>query len=190
MKLKNSLYFIIFAFCFVWQTACVSSRKPTNENDKSVVEKVFEKVTKANFPPPSEADFETEKAEAQKLFDWGITFENIKSAHGMRTEKGVSFGSNDFESSDGVKLLRYGKLYETPEELKQAFDNALKGAAKVFEKKNFENGEKMFIGVAGNSAFIVNTSGYYLYTVSSPSLRHLLAFEIKEAHYFSYKSAD
>lgn len=182
---RKHICLILVIIGLLWQTACVAVGNSTSNGENSAVEK----VVKAEFPSPLETDFEREKTEAQRLVDNGISFKNTMSAHGMMTEKGVSFGSNEFESSDGVKLSRYGKLYETPEELKRAFDAALKGAAKVFEKEDLENGERRFTGISGSDALIVNTSGHYLYTVKSPSVRHLLAFEIKEAHYFSYKSA-
>ncbi len=173
----------------ITQTACYKSEKSPENGGKPTAVKVVENAPKADFPPPLEADFKTEKAEAQKLFDSGIAFEKTNSAHGIMTDKGVSFGSNEFKSSDGVELSRYGKLYETEAALQKSFEDAAIGAEKIFEKKDLGNGVKMLIGASDKAAFIVNTEGNYLYTVSCVSLRHLLAFEMKEPNYFGYKTA-
>ncbi len=185
--LKKRFCFFLIAAGFVWQTACVAGGNSSQGNDKSAIEKISEEVAKADFPSPSEANFEQEKAAARNLFDGGISFKNTMSAHGMRTERGVSFGSNEFESSDYVKLTRYAKLYDSPEEVKRQFDSALNGASKIYEKGAVKNGEQRFVGATGEKAEIVYTSGFYLYRVSSPSVRHLLAFEIKESASFDYQ---
>ncbi len=170
-------------------TGCYNAGDSSKTVENPPARRVTEKVVNANLPPLSEVDFETEKAEAQKLIETGITFKNTSSAHGEMTEKGVSFGSNDFESSDGIELSRYGKLYETPGELTKAFEAEFKGAVMIFENKDFGTGGKMFVGASGKSAIIVSAEGHYLYTVSCLSLRHLLAFESKESAYFGYKTA-
>jgi hypothetical protein len=183
------IYGILSIILLVSQTACYTSQNSADGGEKPTAKKPSEKTPKVNFPPLPAADFETEKAEAQKLIVAGITFENTSSAHGEMTEKGVSFGSNDFESSDGIELSRYGKLYETSGELTKAFEAEFKGAVRIFENKQFRNGGRMFVGASDKSAIIVSAEGNYLYTVSCVSLRHLLAFESKESAYFGYKTA-
>ena len=184
-----------FLLFFIFPRTPSSSDLPapvSKTPEKSAAQEVTDNLTTATFPSPMEAVLEEEKAEAKKLVSAGIIFKTTKSAHGMRNERGVTFGSNDFESSDGVALNRSGKQFDSPEEAKKQFDATLQNAPKVFEKgdvKGTLGEEKRFIGVSGNQAIIVSISGHYLYTVTSPSLRHLLAFEEKEPHYFDYKSA-
>ena len=187
MKREKLLLFILLIAIFVWQTACGTGEDSPSSEDKSAIEKVWGNLNKAEFPPPLAADFEKEKLEAENLIESGITFKNTLSMHGVPTERGVKFGTNEFESSDGVKIKRHAELFDSPEAVRQKFESATKDAAKIFEKDSLKSGEQRFVGAKGETAEIVYTSGYYLYRVSSPSLRHLLAFELKEAHFFDYK---
>lgn len=192
----NTIFRVCFAAAFSLQIACANSGAPGTGNsspkkDESAIEKVWKELTTANFPSPNEADFEQEKAEAKKLVASGIKFTVTMASHGMTKERGVTFGRNEIESSDGVKIIRYAKLYDTPEQVKAAFDESSQTASKIFEKSTLNSklaGQTIerFIGVSGGEAVIVYTSGYYLYRVSSSSLRHLLAIEQVENHFFDY----
>jgi hypothetical protein len=150
--LKSEILIKLFCFFllvtgFIWQTACVSAGNSSQSKEKLVVEKISEESAKTYFLSPSEASFEREKTEALKLVEAGVTFKNTLSAHGMPTDKGVLFGTNEFETSDGVKVIRHAQLYNSHEEVSRQFDLALTGADRIFEKGYLLNQQtERFVG--------------------------------------------
>lgn len=183
-KLKL-FYLIPVLILLTSQLNCVSEKTVRTDEVKPIVENIQETPPKAQFPAPLEADVERERIEGQKLADGGISFENTLSAHGPMTEKGVEFGSNEFKSSDGVLISRTGKLYHSSEELNRAFEKSKAKTDKIFLNSKNKKGEPRFDGASGKGALVVYISGSYLYTVSCPSVRHLIAFEMKESAYFA-----
>ncbi len=178
------IFLIPLLAIIVLYSSCGSDKNPATEKEIPFAAKVQDVTNLPKFPQPFEADFSLEIKEAEKLIESGIAFENKTSAHGTLTEKGFEFSSNEFESSDGVDITVQAKLYNSRDELNRAFEESLKEATKVFGQKTSKNGEKRFDGANDRNALVVYVSGSYLYTVFSPSMRHLIAFEIKEPAYF------
>lgn len=152
------------------------------------VERIRIRAADSAYPPPVSANIADERLAARRLVDSGIDFELIKATRGMPTERGVEFGINEFQSSDGVAITRTGRLQASPEEARSALERLKAGSAKVLATAVM-NGELGFIAATGpKSAMLAYTGNYYLYTITSPSVRHLIAFQITRKAEFNLAS--
>jgi len=132
----------------------------------------------------SKVELSREQAEAQRLVDGGISFSITKSAQGQPFTTGCGLtNGKDYLSSDGVKVLAPNTYCTEIDEAVRCFDSSLKDAQEVFENipildDNQRPFGKRLVGVRGDKEyFITYLRGKGCSTYSSPSLRHLLAFE-------------
>ncbi len=129
---------------------------------------------------------EVENAAAESLIQQHIEFNGVSMADGIILTGG-NFASQSYESSYGVRVSFSQEGYSSSERAREAFEEKLKNAVSILERnRKYVYGLQMGERIVGVFAYsepkeqvssIIWLEGSVLYTISSPSLRHALAFE-------------
>jgi hypothetical protein len=140
--------------------------------------------------PMIQADAQNAKS-APKTVDYPTGFKLIRMANGVKDD-GAPFSSNTYETqTDKQKVWQDFFHYDSPEQVKKAFDVQVQKASKVMEKGSLLNSEGQTVGERAvlifnppekkSSAMILMTVGNKLVDIQSYSLDDALEFE-KQSH--------
>jgi hypothetical protein len=171
-------YLIVFSFIAVFQFACVSEQ--TVLQNSNIVPPVS--TPTYEIPDITVIDINLEDFEAQKLIESGIKFSPLMDADGI-WNKGVFKSTHAYQSSDGVEIIQSAYIYKKTQNAEEDSKKYLREVSGFLQREPILDGSKnpigeRIVGITNDNQFVIilrKEKSNIIY--SSPSLRHLLAFE-------------
>lgn len=135
------------------------------------------------FFKPVEFDLQSEEMKARTLIDSGLNFQYTANVDGL-TEDGGVFTGHRYKSSDGIEINTSSGTYKNETNAVRCFKRALQnveesdGTGRLFDDTKTTI-ERRVLGMSKTQGFVlVKLEKNFCSSYFSPSLKHLLAFEM------------